>query len=73
MATQILSYVVVLLETVVYFSCLVPNLQSLAARLSLTILYCCCTLAVVALTLWASITDPTDPVVRDYRRSRTER
>lgn len=70
-ATQILSYIVVLMEFVVYFSCLFPHLQSLTAQITLTTLLCGFTLALIGFTLVASVTDPTDPVVRDYRRSRS--
>ena len=70
-ATQILSYIVVVMECVVYFSCLFPHLQSLTAQITLTTLLCGFTLALIGFTLAASITDPTDPVVRDYRRSRS--
>lgn len=71
--TQILSYFVVLLEIIVYFACIYPNLQSLPARVTLTFLLCCFLLAVIGCTVSASLSDPTDSVVKEYRRSRSER
>jgi lipopolysaccharide export LptBFGC system permease protein LptF len=62
-ATQILSYIIVVMELVLYFACVFPRLESLGACITLTVVLCALTVTVITFTLVASLTDPTDPVI----------
>ncbi len=67
---QITSYIMIPLDIVVFYSCVIPNLSDSLTMIVLASVFGAITLALVISTLVCSIHDPTDSIVNEYREVR---
>jgi len=66
---QIASYLVLTLETVLFYSVVVPNFDSLSSKITYSILYSITLVTLFISGILSSICDPSDPVMIRNRNS----
>jgi hypothetical protein len=67
---QIASYAVFLLETVLYYVVVLPHLESLSSKVTLSTLYSISLVLLIVFAVLSSLNDPSDTAMIMYRNGR---
>jgi hypothetical protein len=66
-STQILSYIVVVGDIIIFYVCMMPNFQSIISKIVLSCMFGVASIFVIVSAVISSLIDPSDSVVREHQ------
>lgn len=70
-ANQIISYLVILAENISFWLLIQANYSSSIFRVAMIVLFAVSTVLLIIFTLMASVSDPSDPIMIDYKNGKS--